>query len=47
MPSIAPDVEVMVDVVLHGDRHDPLVDEPSNGVLNLPLLVGQGEIHRR
>ena len=38
-------VEAMVDVVLDGGGQDAIVDEPPNRLLNLPLLVGEGEIH--
>src|SRR4051812_3998012 len=41
------EVELVVDVVLHGDRQDALVHELANRVLDQPLLVGQLEIHRR
>ena len=38
-------VELVVDVVLHGDRQDALVHEGADGVLDQPLLVGELEVH--
>src|SRR5581483_2553509 len=38
-------VELVVDVVLDGDRKDALVDECADGVLDQPLLVGELEVH--
>ena len=37
----------MVDVVLHRDREDPLLDERAYRVLEQPLLVGKLEVHGR
>ena len=39
------DVEVMVDVVLDRVGQDPLVDELTNGRLDLPLLRREVELH--
>ena len=47
MPSIASQVEVVVDVVLDRVREDALVDERADGVLEQPLLVGELEVHAR
>jgi len=41
------EVEVVVDVVLDRVRQDPLVDELPHGLLDVPLLVGQLEVHGR
>ena len=38
-------VEAMIDVVLDGIGQDTVVDEPPDRLLDLPLLVGEGEIH--
>ena len=38
-------VELVVDVVLDGDRQDALVHEGADGVLDQPLLVGELEVH--
>jgi hypothetical protein len=35
----------VLDVVLDGDRQDPLVDEGADGVLDQPLLVAELELH--
>ena len=40
-----PHVEVVVDVVVLGDRHHPPVDELTDGLLDRPLVVGQLKVH--
>src|ERR671931_456056 len=40
-------VEVVRDVVLDRVREDPVLDEPPDGVLEQPLLVGELEVHAR
>ncbi len=37
-------VELVLHVVLHGDGQDPLVDEASDGVLDVLLLFGEREV---
>ena len=45
MPSISDEVEPVVDVVLDGDRQDPLVDERPYCLLNQALLACKLEVH--
>ena len=40
-------VEVVVDVILDGDREHALVDEAPHRLLDQALLFGEGEVHGR
>ena len=39
------EIEAVGDVVAHGDREHPIVDEGAYGVLEQTLLAGEPEIH--